>query len=137
MALVDTITRVQAKGNDIKRRLLMSPGQRCFGLKRAGETKRFTAVLELTTGWNLRWSEFRGQPVLEIAAVETDPDSPTFRDAFAQMTHWAIGVPDGTGAINEVYAMDPERKDVKPPTVDNVFWKVYLTPVVLESYTPA
>lgn len=130
MALVDTITRVQAKGNDIKRRLLMSPGQRCFMLKRAGETKAFTEVVELTSGWNIRWSEYRGQFVLEVAYVESDPSAPVFQNFVSQASHIACGVPvtiaQDTDAL-DVYITDPERRDIKPPTVDSPFWKLYLT----------
>jgi len=120
MALVDTIARVQAKGNDIQRRLLMAPGNRCFLLKRGVETKDFAVVKELTTGWKLRFSEFRGQPVLDYADTGTG-----FADEIAQASFIACGVPDGDDKI-DVFSIDPERRDVVPPTVTNIFWKVYM-----------
>lgn len=140
MALVDTITRVQGKGNDIKRRLLMSPGQRCILLKRAGETKRYSVVEELLIGWNIRWSEFRNQFVLEVGYTEPDPTAPVFRDLISQTSHVAIGAPDYKVPLTsplgylDLYVTDPERRDLKPPTVDSPFWKVYLTRLGNERY---
>lgn len=136
MALVDTITRVQAKGNDIQRRLMMRPGQRCILLKRGKETSRFVVVEELEAGWNLRFNEYRDQFVLEIAYVEADVDNPVFGNVIGQTSHVACGVPytANSSEFLDLFVTDPERRDIKPPTVDSPFWKVYLTRAGTERY---
>lgn len=128
MALVDTIARVQSKGNDIQRRLLMAPGNRCFLLKRGIETKGFSSIMELTAGWKLRFSEFRGQPVLDYADT-----AGTFADKIAQASFIACGIPDEDDKI-DIYSIDPDRRDVVPPTVTNIFWKVYMVRMPEERY---
>lgn len=125
MALRDSIIRVEARLANVDRRLDQRATDRCFGLKRGKETKRFTVVMEFTQGWKIRYSGFRQQLELSYATLED-----SFVDQAAQMSYWAYGVGSdaGAGALSfDVYGVDPERRDVVPPTTDSPLWRFYLT----------
>lgn len=129
MALLDTIIRVQAKGNDIRRRLLMSPEAVCYLLKRRGETgTKWTVVQHITSGWNVKFNDYRAQMVVSIA-TSTD----NFEDLMAQTSFIAYGIP-ASGSV-DVYSIDPDRRDVVPPTGESPFWKVYVTRDGKERFT--
>lgn len=128
MALRDSKIRVLAKGNDIKRRLLDRNASRCFLLKRAGETQRYTIIVELTKGWYTEYNEYRGQQVWTHATLDE-----AFTDQMAQMSRLAIGVPNGDQM--PLYMVDPARRDVIPPTVSSPFWRAYLTYDPKERFT--
>jgi hypothetical protein len=139
MPLVDTITKVKGRAADLKRRLLLNPKQLegqgpplCYLLKRAGETKRFAVILQLTGGWIVRYSNWRQQMALEIYTVD-----PLFANVLAQMDYVAYGVPYGDPVQNklDVYAVAPAQRDVVPPTVSDAAWKVYLTREPRERFT--
>lgn len=119
MALIDTIIRVQGRGNDLKRKILLDKGVRCFLLKGAGETQRLEPVQELTRGWHVKFNEYRGALVLSIANSDIN------RDLIALTSYIAYGVPIGDKM--DVYVIDPSRIDVYEPTVENPFWKLYGT----------
>ena len=124
MTLSDTIIRVNAKGNDIRRRLLLTT-ERCFLLKRGKETKRFTKIAELTEGWNVKFSGYRQQMGLEIA---TNDDS--FDDIAAQTSYVAYGKPRELAPSTteyDVYSIVDRQLDVIPPTGSSPLWKFYLT----------
>ncbi len=128
MSLVDTIVRVSGRQNDIQRRLLMAEGSRCFLLKRAGETSKFKSVAELTSGWVIEFNEYRAQFTLYYADTLG-----TFKDLIGQTSFIAFG----EGASLAVYSIDPDRRDVIEPTVENAMWKVYVTRVATERYVPS
>ncbi len=127
MPLIDTITRVKGRANDIKRRLLLPANFRIFLLKRGVETKRLVSIREITNGVYVRYSDYRQQLALENETLDT-----TFPDDIAQGSWFAAGIPiedpDNVGTfLLDVYSIDPQRRDVVPPTVDSTAWKVYLT----------
>jgi hypothetical protein len=127
MPLLTSTTRARGHANDIKRRLLLPPGYRFFMLKRAGETKRFSVVLEVTSGYYTEYSDWRQQLGFFNQTLDT-----SFPDKVAQTTHCAAGVPivDVTTPgqyLLDVYGIDPNRRDVVPPTVANSGWKIYMT----------
>lgn len=134
MGVGEAKIKALAKANDLKRRLLSAPqglNKRCFLLDRAGETKRFTIVAELLSGWKMYYNEFRGQMTLEHATL--DPD---FNDLYARMSWVAYGEPAGSGGnILDVYSTLPSREDVIAPTTDSPYWKVYLTRAAKERFT--
>lgn len=124
MALSDTIIRVNAKGNDIRRRLLMTD-ERCFLLKRGKETKRFTKIVEITEGWNVKFNGYRQQMGLEIATSTAN-----FRNIVSQTSYIAYGSPRVVAASTteyDVYSILNEQIDVIPPTGSSPLWKFYLT----------
>lgn len=123
MPLRESVIRAKAKGNDVKRRLLLPPGFRIFFLKRGGETKRFTVIREVTAGANIKYSDWRQQLVLNVCTLDE-----TFADDAAQTSYWAAGVGYGTNNKTfDVYAVDPQRRDVVAPTANNAAWKFFLT----------
>lgn len=132
MSLRESVIRAKAKGNDVKRRLLLPPGYRIFFLKRSGETKRFTVVLEVAVGdgATTKYSDWRQQLVLTVNTLDED-----FAAKAAQTSYWACGV--GYGDDNDtfdVYVVDPQRRDVVPPTANNAAWKFFLTREPRESF---
>lgn len=129
MSLLDTIIRVNAKGNDIHRRLLMSSEAVCYLLKRKGETgTKWTVVQQITSGWDVKYNDYRAQMVLSIATSTAN-----FEDLMAQTSYIAYGIP-ASGSV-DVYSIDPDRRDVVPPTGESPFWKVYVTRDGKERFT--
>lgn len=132
MPLRESVIRAKAKGNDVKRRLLLPPGFRIFFLKRGGETKKFTVIREVTAkqGANVRYSDWRQQLVLSVATLDD-----TFADDAAQTSYWAAGVGYGTdNKTFDIYTVDPQRRDVVAPTANNAAWKFFLTREPKESF---
>lgn len=132
MPLRESAIRAKGKGNDLKRRLLLPKDFRIFFLKRAGETSKFSVVREvlLGEGADVGYSDWRQQLVLSVYTLDT-----SFPDDAAQTSYWACGV--GYGAGNKkfnVYAVDPQRRDVVEPTVNNAAWKFFLTREPRESF---
>lgn len=123
MPLRDSVIRAKAKGNDVRRRLLLPPGFRIFFLKRGGETKKFSVIREVTEGANIKYSDWRQQLVLNVATSDTN-----FANDAAQTSYWAAGVGYGTNNKTfDVYVVDPQRRDVVAPTANNAAWKFFLT----------
>ena len=103
-------------------------GTRCFLLKRAGETSRFTSIIELTNGFYADWSEYR-QAMRFSYATTTD-----INNAAAQVTHIGYGVPDSDSRL-EVYAIDDPTRDIVAPSNGDWFWKFYAVKVRTERFT--
>lgn len=105
---------------------MLPPGYRIFFLKRSGETgTKWTVVREITAkeGATTKYSDWRQQLVLTVATLDED-----FADDAAQTSFWACGVGYGTGEKTfDVYAVDPQRRDVVAPTANNAAWKFFLT----------
>lgn len=130
MPLRESVIKAKAKGNDVKRRLLLPPGYRIFFLKRAGETKKFSIIREVTTGAATKYSDWRQQLVLTVNTLDA-----TFDNDAAQTSYWACGVGYGDDKnIFDVYVVDPQRRDVVPPTANNAAWKFFLTREPRESF---
>lgn len=128
MPLRDTVIRVKGKGKDVKRRLLFA-GERLLFLKPSGESgTRFTVVLEPTEGWLVTWNEYRGQMTVRYSTNATN-----FKDLIATVSHVGYGLPVG-GKI-DLYSIDPDRRDVVPPSANNSDWKVYVTRDAKSRYT--
>ena len=133
MALLRSAIRAEKKGNNIKRRLLLPPGYRMFLLKRGGETKRFTVVLEVLAkdGGYAEYSDWRQQLAMYVATLDA-----TFPDKVAQTSHFACGVGYGVDSKSfDVYVVDPQRRDVVAPTGNNRAWKFFLTRDPKEVFT--
>ena len=112
------ITKAAGAFNKVRDKFM--PGERCFLLKYAEHSGRFTVITELTDSFWIRYSSYRGQFVFQYATNDE-----TFNDDFAQTTHIAIGVPDSDDQL-EVFALDPERKDVLKPSASNLIWKAFV-----------
>ena len=93
---------------------------RAFLIKRQGQTKRFSVVLELTTGWFVSWDRFREAFGLRAAAADA-----SFADKLAQSSYLAYGTPDADGEI-DVYALSEDKRDKVPPTETNPAWKIFV-----------
>lgn len=119
MGVLETVVGARIEGFNAQRGVFLDPLARCFLLKRAVQTKRFAVVAEITNGWSVKFNEYRGQMKFRFAVVEN-----TFADLIAQTSHIGYGVADGADQI-DIYAIDPERRDVIPPTVSSPLWKVY------------
>ena len=83
---------------------------------------------ELTGGWFIEFSEYRGQFKLLYAGADAN-----FSDEIAQVSYIACGVPDGSGEI-EVFSINPDKRDVIPPTGTNPLWKVYVDKAPAERF---
>lgn len=133
MPLRESSIRARAKGNDIRRRLLLPPGFRIFFLKRGGETSRFVVIREIPAkdgGATIKYSDWRQQLVLNVCTLDD-----TFQDDAAQTSYWAAGVGYGMDDKTfDVYAVDPQRRDVVAPTANNAAWKFFLTREPKESF---
>lgn len=99
---------------------LRTGSQICFLIKREGQTKRFSVVLKLETGWFVSWDKFRESMVLRYA---TESDS--FADKLAQSSYVAYGTPDGENQI-DVYEISPDKRDKVPPTETSPNWKIFI-----------
>lgn len=107
--------------NNALRAAFMPDGVRCFLLSSAENSgKKFEVVKELENGWLIEFSEYRQQFRLLYSTNDED-----FADEIAQTSFIAYGVPDADGEI-EVFSIDPEKRDVIPPTGTNPQWKVYV-----------
>ena len=115
------MVRIEAKGNDIDRRLLMRSGSRCFLLKRGKETSQFVVIVELIKGWKVVYDNFRDQMTLIYADV-----AKTFGDQVAQASWIAFGVPNDDDKI-DVYTISQDRRDVVPPVANDANWKLHMT----------
>jgi hypothetical protein len=104
-------------------------GARCFLIKRAPDSQKFIAVLELEAGWYVKWNEYRQQ--LRISYATADQ---TFADFAGQTSYFAYGVPDEGGAI-DVYKTDDDRRDKVQPNGANPYWKFYVLREASERFT--
>ncbi len=115
--------------NDSLRAAFLPTGSRCFLLKRAEFSgTRWTVVKELTNGWFVEFSEFRGQFKLLYATA-----SPGFADEIAQTSFIACGVPNLSNEL-DVFSIEPSRRDVISPVGSNAQWKVYVDRAPLERF---
>lgn len=108
-------------GFDNLREETLPENTRVFLLKSAGQTEKFTVVAEITSGWMIEPDEYRGQMVLYIATNEIG-----FENQFAQTLFVGYGVADADNDV-DVFSIDPDRRDVFPPSAISPLWKVYLT----------
>ena len=107
--------------NDSLRAAFLPSGVRCFLIKSAPNSgTKWIVVKELTSGWFIEFSEYRVLFKLLYATLDE-----AFSDEIAQTTFVAYGVPDADNQM-EVFAIDPERRDVIPPTGSTPFWKIYV-----------
>lgn len=118
-----------AKKNDALRNALGRDGSRMFLLKRGGQTERFASVAEIVSGWQVKFSDYRQQMQFKVATTDAD-----FADDIAQTSFIGYGVPDDDGEI-EVFAINPDRRDVIAPTGSSVYWKVYAAKAANERFT--
>lgn len=109
---------------------LRSGASVCYLIKREGQTKRFSVVLQLTTGWFVSWDKFRESMVLRVATADT-----SFGDKLAQSSYLAYGQPDGDGAI-DIYEISPDKRDKVPPNETNPCWKVFVERFDEERFIP-
>src|SRR5687767_708542 len=87
-----------ATKNDALRDAFALDGVRCFLLKRTENSKVFTSLGELTTGYRVKFDDNRAESGLFRHATTTL----SFRDTWAQATHIAYGVPKDVGATDEL-----------------------------------
>lgn len=92
-------------------------GARLFLLKRAGETQKFVAVIEITTGWNAIFDkEFRDEMKVSIA-TET-----SIADEIAQSSFIGYGL-GASGDEIDVFPFD--KKDAVQPNATSPSWKLH------------
>ena len=92
----------------------------CFLIKRSGQTKKFTIVRQLTTGWFVSWDKFREAFALRVATADTG-----FADDLAQSSYLAYGVPDTSSQI-DLFEIAPDKRDKIPPNETSPAWKVFV-----------
>ncbi len=126
---VDAIQRKVSKTHDKVRRRFVDPYARCFLLKRAGQTKRFQLVAEISEGWRYEFDEFRMQMRLSIASQDE-----RLSDWFAQSSYVAVGPPDRTGSY-EVFSIALGERDVIAPNGTSPLWQAFLTKEAIERYS--
>jgi hypothetical protein len=129
MSYASEIISAKSEAQDAIRSVFMPDGARCFLLKRKGQTKAFDGFFEITTGWNVKWNEYRLQMGFKFATTDAE-----FADKIAQASHIGFGVPDADDEI-DVFAINPDRKDVIPPDGKSSYWKVYADRSAEERYT--
>ena len=116
--------------NDSLREAFLPSGARLFLIKpETNSGIRWTLVKELTTGWFIEFSEYRGLFKLLYATLD-----PGFTDELAQASFIAYGVPNDAFQV-EVFSIDPERRDIVPPVGTSPFWKVYVAKEEAKRYT--
>lgn len=115
--------------NDALRDAFALDGVRCFLLKREGQTKRYSSLVELTTGHRVKFDDSRAESGLFRYAT-TDL---TFRDTWAQTSHIGYGVPDDDTKI-EVYSFADGEKDTIDPDGSSVYWAGRIVKVKNERY---
>lgn len=101
---------------DYKRR-----GYRVFFLSRAIESKDFNVELEVTEGFTFENDRFRQMMLFSYATLSDE-----FPDVAARSHYIAAGVPDSDSIIQDVYEIDPARRDVVAPTTDDPEWKFWV-----------
>lgn len=110
--------------NNALRQAFLPTGSRLFLLSQAADSGlKWTVIAELTSGWIVEFSEYRQQFKLLYAATDSG-----FADLIVKTSFIAYGVPDADSAL-EVFSIDPERRDIIPPTGTNAQWKVYVDKV--------
>lgn len=115
--------------NDSLRAAFLPDDSACFLIKRAEFSgTRWTVVKELTRGWFIEFSEYRGQFKLLYATLDAD-----FTDEIAQTSFIAYGAPGADGEI-DVFSIDPDKRDIIPPTGTNSQWKIYVDKAPLERF---
>lgn len=114
--------------NSILTDIFAPDGVRCFLLRRAGETQKFTVVRELEAGFLAEYDSFRGQMRFSVGSAE-DLD-----DDFAAATDIAYGVPTEAGQM-EVYSLGTgDERDVVSP-IDGRGWRAFATKTRHERFT--
>ena len=127
MALIERDEMVSTQAqifNDLR-----SGSQQCFLIKRQGQTKRFSIVLELETGWFVSWDKFREALALRVATADS-----SFSDKLAQSSFLAYGTPDADGSL-DVYEISPDQRDKVPPTETSPCWRVFVQRDEKERFT--
>lgn len=118
----------KAAGFDFLRRRKFPPATRLFLLKRDEHSERLVLIVELTSAYYVEWEDVRGQMQFMYASLAAG-----FADQITRASFLAYGVPDSDGEI-EVYAIDPDRRDVVPPSGTEPFWKVFAAKDVQERF---
>lgn len=129
MSELADITEAKIDEFDALREIFFDEAARCYLIKRGEHTEKLTVVKELIGGWYIEWSEYRGMMKFSYATLDA-----SFADEIAQASFVAYGVPDESGTL-DVYAIDPERRDVVSPSGDEPFWKAYLSRDAKERFT--
>lgn len=115
--------------NDALRDAFAIDGVRCFLLKRGENTKIFTNVGELTSGYRIKFDDDRS----ESGLFRHSTISLSFRDDWAEATHIGYGVPASSKI--EVFEMVEDEKDSIDPDASSVYWSARITKVENERYT--
>jgi hypothetical protein len=119
----DAIHSAKAGGLAIKQNALRDAfsldGVRCFLLKRTGQSgTKYTNLLELTSGWRIKFDDNRAESGLfRYAVVDID----AVRDIWAETSHIGYGVPNSSGEV-EVYNFADGEKDRIDPDGSSVYF---------------
>lgn len=106
------ITGIKAKEFNILRRTFFPKVATCYLLKIDGGMRAFAPELELTNGWYLEYSKFRGR--FELYYASSDPE---FARRLSLSSHVAVS--------GEVYTID--RSESVPPQGEEPFWRIACT----------
>lgn len=130
----DAIVNIKTNGlglkNDALRGAFSRDGIRCFLLKKSGQTQKYIAVTELTSGYRIKFNDNRAESGLFRHATRTAG----FRDLWAETHAVAYGVPNDDDEI-EVYSFVPNEKDSIDPDGSSVYWSGRIVREPTERYT--
>lgn len=116
--LADIIDAHIEKHNELRE--VYSPGNViCYLLKREGQSKRFTVIAEIDSGYFSKWNNYREQTQFMFATLDEG-----FGNLMAQTSFIAFGTPDPSGELS-VYAVSDDMRDKVEPDGTSPFWKVY------------
>lgn len=121
MSILDKIIDGQIKKFNALRKVFFPADTRCFVLKYEGVTIGYISLKELTTGWNLKYSEFRGYFRLSFATHDQ-----AFRNIIGVATHVAVD-----GDIYEI-----EQGENVPPKGTKPYWKIAARYIGGKKYIP-
>ena len=107
----------------------LDPTKRIFLLKRASKSSVFTPIVEITTGWFVRYNNYREQMEFQFATTSTE-----FQDQFAQTSFIGYGTPNLTDEI-DVFEIREQDRDKLPRTGRNPLWKALGIRMTNERYT--
>lgn len=110
-----------ADGFDDMREDLLPENSRLFFLKRGQDKGSLIVVREITFGWFIEFDKFRGQMLIYLALFDAN-----FTDDLTQTSFIGYGVPNVLNEL-DVFDINPDRRDVVPPTPAEPVWKVFVT----------
>lgn len=101
--------------------------QVCYLIAHNANSKTYSIIRQLESGWFVSWDKFREQFLLRYATLDED-----FADQ-SDGSFFAYGTPDADADI-DIYAVKEDEHDRVPPTETSPSWKFFLTRVKKERF---